>query len=301
MRGGHLETIVPSLRRKVPVPYVRERITTPDDDFLDLDWLRQDSDRLVVVTHGLEGSSDRHHAAGTAKALFAEGWDVCAWNCRSCSGEMNRQFRLYHHGETGDIHTVIQHALAQRAYRTVALVGYSMGGSIALRYLADFADQLHPSIKTGIAVSTPTDLKSSALELEKRGNGFYRRRFLRKLSKKLYVKAEQYPGRIDVERLAQVKTFEEFDTYFSAPMFGLRDADDFYATASVGPRLPQLTVPSLLLNAANDPMLSESCYPTKLAKTHPYLHLEIPTNGGHTGFWRPGEEYTFADKRIVKW
>ncbi|MEL6537864.1 MAG: alpha/beta fold hydrolase [Bacteroidota bacterium] len=301
MRSGHMETIVPSLRRKVPVPYVRERISTPDDDFLDLDWLTQGSDKLLVVTHGLEGSSERHYVAGTAKAMHAQGWDVLAWNCRSCSGEMNRQFRLYHHGETEDIHHVMQHALAQKKYTTVALVGYSMGGSITFRYLANYADQLPPSVKAGVAVSTPVDLKQSAAELEKRSNAFYRRRFINKLRKKLYIKAEEYPGRIDVERLAKVKTFAEFDTYFSAPMFGFADADDFYANASALPHLPQLTVPSLLLNATNDPMLSESCYPKALAQTHPYLHLEITDNGGHTGFWRPGDEYTFADKRIVQW
>lgn len=301
MRGGHMETIVPSLYRKVPVAYVRERIDTPDGDFLDLDWLPQDSDRLVVITHGLEGSSDRHYVTGTARKMHEEGWEVLAWNCRSCSGEMNRRFRLYHHGDTGDIHAVLQHALARRAYRQVVLVGYSMGGSIALRYLADPPEALPDCMVAGVAVSTPVDLGDSARALETRGNTFYRKRFLGKLRKKLRHKAQEWPERVDVLRLESVRTFEEFDTHFSAPMFGFADAEDFYAHASVGPHLPKLDRPGLLLVAENDPMLGEACYPYALAQDHPLFYLEVCRHGGHTGFWRPGEAYTYADERIVTW
>jgi len=280
---------------------VRERINTPDDDFLDLDWIRQGSPRLAVVTHGFEGSSDRGYIAGTAKILAANGWDVLAWNCRSCSGEMNRQYRFYHAGDTGDIHTVVTHALAQKHYPTVALIGYSLGGSQTFRYATDFPEPLAPSIKTVVAISTPVDIEESMHLLERRSNRMYRKLFLQRLRDKLTEKAKTYPDRVDLERLQAIQTFTEFNEYISAPMYGYGSLADYYAGESVLPHLPKLSMPGLLLNAANDPILGPKCYPSGLAQDHPYFHLEICRNGGHTGFWRPGEEYTFADKRIINW
>lgn len=127
--NGHLETIAPALFRKVTgVHYERERLVLLDDDFVDLDWLDNGSRNLVVLTHGLEGSSDRQYMAGMARMFFEQKWDVLAWNCRSCSGEMNKALRMYHHGEIGDFGEVIDHALATKDYEKIALVGFSMGG-----------------------------------------------------------------------------------------------------------------------------------------------------------------------------
>ena len=301
MRGGHVETIVPSVWRQVPLEYTRERINTPDDDFLDLDWLRTGNRRLAVITHGLEGSSDRHYVTGTALALQKQGWDVLAWNCRSCSGEMNRAQRMYHHGETEDIRQVINHALATQPYETVALVGYSMGGSISLRYLADNVGALPSAVKAAVAVSTPLDLYNSVEQLERPGRKFYKRRFLNKLKRKMALKAEQYPDLIDVNQLPEVNTFVDFDTHFTARLHGFEDAMDFYAKASVLPHLPQIDRPILVLSAWNDPMLGEPCYPRELARQSEFVHLEVVDCGGHCGFWRPGTLHAYPELRAAEW
>jgi len=134
--NGHLQTIVPSVFRKVEgVAYERERFLLADGDFVDIDWLDTRSKKLVVLTHGLEGDSGRHYIKGTAKLFSQNGWDVLAWNCRSCSGEMNKAFRLYNHGEIGDISELINHALRTKHYEKIVLVGYSMGGNISLKYV----------------------------------------------------------------------------------------------------------------------------------------------------------------------
>ena len=198
LRNGHLATIIPSTYRKVEgVNYMRERISTPDDDFLDIDWINNKSDRLVIVSHGLEGSSDRPYVLGMAKCFSALGWDVLAWNCRGCSGEINRQARFYHHGATDDLETVITHALDQDQYRQVFLIGFSMGGSMTIKYLGDNAEHLPIEIQCGIAYSIPVSLKSSVDMLTQSKTGFYKKRFLKKLQEKVKLKAETYPGLIN--------------------------------------------------------------------------------------------------------
>lgn len=141
--NGHLQTIIPSLTRKVTgIPYERERLVLTDGDFVDLDWIKAGKSRLVVLTHGLEGDSNRQYIRGTAKLFAQHNYDVLAWNCRSCSGEMNQAFRLYNHGEIGDLGEVIDHALRTIGYQEVVLVGYSMGGNITLKYLGVHGNRL---------------------------------------------------------------------------------------------------------------------------------------------------------------
>ena len=183
--NGHWETIIPSAFRTIKdVTYQRERLELADGDFLDLDWLRDQSQKLVVISHGLEGSSERHYSKGMAKYFSQRGWDAVAWNCRGCSGEINRLPRFYHHGATEDIAAVIQHAINLKKYSTIALVGFSMGGSMTLKYLGENSKKLHPSIKGGVALSVPCDLGASARELDRPNQLFYRNRFLKKLEKK---------------------------------------------------------------------------------------------------------------------
>lgn len=147
--NGHLQTIVPSVFRKVEgVVYERERFFLSDGDFVDIDWLDTRSKKLVVLTHGLEGDSGRHYIKGTAKLFSQNGWDVLAWNCRSCSGEMNKAFRLYNHGEIGDISELINHALRTKHYEKIVLVGYSMGGNISLKYVGAKGKEL-PDVVQG--------------------------------------------------------------------------------------------------------------------------------------------------------
>lgn len=298
--NGHLQTIFPSLTRAVRgVVYERERLTLSDTDFVDLDWIVRGNRRLVILTHGLEGDSRRQYMLGTAR-LFAEAqFDVLAWNCRSCSGEMNRAFRLYNHGEIGDIGEVIQHALQTRPYNEVVLVGYSMGGNIILKYLGVQGEDLPVVIKCGIAISSPTDLGASALLLDRPSNRFYRDRFMKKLLVKLSQKATGFPERLDMTRLKLVKRWRDFDDFFSAPVNNYRDSDDFYTQASAVNFMANITVPTLLLNAQNDPLLSPECSPAWLADKHPFIFLETPRTGGHVGFAVARDPYTYAERRAL--
>jgi uncharacterized protein len=299
--NGHLQTIIPSLTRRIPgLTYLRERLTLPDDDFLDLDWLRKPAhQKLVVLTHGLEGDSNRHYIKGTARLFHENGFDVLAWNCRSCSGEMNRAFRLYNHGEIGDLGDLIAHALHQKLYQEVVLVGYSMGGNISLKYAGVHGPNVPEPVKRVIAISAPVNLITSAPLLDLPRNRFYRNRFMGKLWRKILLKAQQHPGRLDLARRSQVRCWKDFDDAFSAPVNGYRDADDFYEQASAIRFVGTLAIPALLLNAQNDPLLSPECYPYVLARQMDNLFLEAPTLGGHVGFMQPGDLHTYAERRAL--
>ena len=298
--NGHLQTIIPSLTRAVPgVTYERERLTLTDGDFVDLDWIDSGQKRLVILTHGLEGDSNRQYIRGTAKLFAEHAYDVLAWNCRSCSGEMNRAFRLYNHGEIGDFGEVITHALRTKKYEHVMLIGYSMGGNITLKYLGVQGSQLPSAIKGGMAISAPTDLGASAVLLDRPSNRFYRNRFMKKLLVKISQKAALFPGRLDMNKLRLVKHWRDFDNFFSAPVNNYRDADDFYTQASAVNFMAGTTVPTLLLNAQNDPLLSTECSPTWLAETHKHIFLETPRTGGHVGFQIVRDPYTYAERRAL--
>jgi uncharacterized protein len=282
--NGHIETVIPSIFRRISLAtYERERLELPDGDFLDLDWMKSGSDKLVIISHGLEGSSERHYSKGMAYHFSQHGWDSLAWNCRSCSGEMNRLPRFYHHGDTLDVKTVVDHAVAHK-YRKIALVGLSMGGGMALKYLGEFAGDLPAAVMGAAVFSVPCHLGASAAELDKSSKSFYRNRFLHKLDKKIKAKSKLFPDVISHEGFSDIKTFEDFDNRYTAPLHGFENAKDFYAKAACEPYLYSITLPTLIVNAANDPFLPEECYPKKIAQQHPYVHLEIPSTGGHVGF-----------------
>jgi predicted alpha/beta-fold hydrolase len=300
--NGHLQTLAPGILRRVQgVEYQRERITTPDDDFLDLDWIRRGNGRLVILTHGLEGSSSRQYMRGTAKLFSQNDWDVLAWNCRSCSGEMNRAFRMYHHGDIEDIGTVVHHALQSGDYDTVALVGYSMGANITMKYLGVQGENLPSPIRAAAVFSAPCDLESGAEVLDRWENTFYRRRFMRALVKKIRLKDNQFPGRLDLSKLTLVRRWRDFDEHFSAPICGYRDASDFYQNASAKNFIPGIRVPTLLVNAQNDPILTPACMPAELARAHPFFYFEMPKFGGHCGFlYRNESEFAWSERRAVE-
>lgn len=305
--GGHLQTIYPTLFRKQPaVTYERERIDTGDGDFLDLDWAIQGaSKKLVVLTHGLESSSSSKYICGMAAAFQRQGWHALAWNLRGCSGEANRLLTSYHSGSTGDLETVINHIERTRDYDSIALVGFSLGGNITLKYLGDLANSPPQAIKAGVAFSVATDLAASAIHLEKIDNRIYMNRFLKTLTEKVRTKMEQFPNRLSDQNLDNMRTFREFDGAYTAPLNGFESAEDYWARCSCGSVLQDITIPTLLVNASNDPFLPNSCYPRNLAKNHAHLHLEIPRSGGHMGFvtknksndyWSERRAFAFVDQ-----
>jgi predicted alpha/beta-fold hydrolase len=278
----HLETIYPAILRKVLLqPFVRERIPTPDNDFLDLDWLRQGSDKLVILSHGLEGNSQRAYIKGMAKVFFADGYDVLAWNYRGCSEEMNRQLRFYHSGATDDLNVVIDHAIDNKKYTSVFLVGFSLGGNITLKFLGE--KEPRTEIKKAVAISVPMDLKTSCEKISRPSNWIYSYRFLKSLKAKVMQKASRMPG-LDVSKIDRVKTLMQFDDRYTAPLHGFDSAVDYYTRCSSIHFLKNIKTPALIINTLNDPFLSKECFPSEALKDHSYVTLEILLRGGHVGF-----------------
>ena len=289
-KNRHFNTIYSSLfRKKKSVIFKRKRIETPDNDFLDIDLIENQSKKIVVLCHGLEGSSSSKYIMATASLLSENGYAVAAMNYRFCSGEINRQLITYHSGRTEDLQTVITSLLPD--YDEIYLVGFSLGGNLVLKYNGDGVFLIDPKIKASVAVSVPVDLYGSAIELQLRQNQLYTWRFLRTLSKKIRLKHKQYPKEVDKELLKKVKKLIDFDEYYTSKLNGFRDAQDYYAKASSKQFLSSIKNPTLLINALDDPFLSASCFPYEEAKKNPYFHLMCPQYGGHVGFISKGAYY----------
>lgn len=278
----HLETIFPARFRLVPpVSYRRERIDTPDGDFLDLDWVEKPSDTVVIVSHGLEGNSQRPYVRGMVRAFDAENCSVLAWNYRGCSGEINRQLRFYHSGATDDLEQVILHAVA-KGYKNIFLVGFSLGGNLTLKYLGE--PGVKPAaLRRAVVFSVPLHLQSSCAEIIRPGNWVYNKTFLVSLRKKVYLKARRFP-QIDLRPLKHIKNIFQFDNCYTAPLHGFRDAADYYAQNSALQFLGNIRIPTLLINAKNDPFLSPQCYPDAAELANPFFSAAYPQQGGHVGF-----------------
>lgn len=278
----HLETIFPSQFRKVKLPpYQRERIVTSDQDFLDLDWLTQGSEKLVIISHGLEGDTTRPYIKGMAKAFFDNGYDVLTWNYRGCSGEMNKALGFYHSGATNDLATVVEHAVS-KSYATIDLIGFSLGGNLTLKYLGE--NRTRPSrLKKSVVFSVPMDLHMSCVKISEPSNWIYSQRFLRSLRKKVLEKSKVMK-QLDASGLKKVRTLHEFDDLFTGPIHGFKDALDYYTQSSSISFVENIKVPTLIINAKNDPFLSPECYPEHLLKDHPFVTFESPEHGGHVGF-----------------
>ncbi|MCP9745362.1 YheT family hydrolase [Lacihabitans sp. CS3-21] len=295
--NGHMQTIYPSLFRKIPVPYQRERITLPDGDFLDLDWVKTGSKKLMIATHGLEGDSTRHYVTGMVEKFNKNGFDGLGWNSRSCSGEINRLPRFYHHGDAGDLKHVVEYAISL-GYEEVFLAGFSMGGSLTLRLLGEYSSNIPSQIKGAVVASVPLDLPTSVAELDKPGKRFYMNRFLKKLGKKLEQKARMFPENklLSVDNYwTEVKNFEVFDNRYTAPLHGYENAQDFYRKASSKPLLKDICVPALIIQSVNDPFLSPECLDVKGAENNENITLKLTQNGGHVGFMIKGQKHSLVE------
>ena len=291
-RCGHLQTVYPTLLRPWPKTMPeRERIPTPDGDFVDIDWhcSRAGRDgRVVIVSHGLEGNGRKKYPLGMAYHLTSLGWDVVCLNFRGCSGEPNRLPRFYHSGVTDDLHTVLCHVLAKGGYRSAALLGFSMGGNQTLKYLGEAPGKVPHQVVAAVVFSVPCNLAASSRRLERRVNRIYMHYFMRGLREKIRVKAEMFPGLLNTDGLEDMVTFPPFDDRYTAPLHGFADARDYYRRCSSSRFLADIRVPTLLVQAADDPFLAKSCYPRQAAQSSNSLFLEIPRYGGHVGFVRPG-------------
>jgi uncharacterized protein len=319
--GGHLQTIYTSLFIRVPpITYRRERLELPDGDFLDFDWAdgqpgalkdsdplrtearvesyapQGDSDPLrtearvesyapvVVLFHGLEGSADSPYARDLMATVQARGWHGVVAHFRGCSGEDNRLPRAYFAGDSADIARILQHVKSQHANAPIHAVGVSLGGNALLKWLGEQGDAARILVEAAAGVSAPLDLTAAGHALD---HGFNRRvytaRFLLTLKAKALRKAAQFPGTLDAKAIASASTFREFDTLVTARLHGFHDAEDYWLRMSSKPLLKSIRVPTLVINARNDPFLPSWALPTH-DEVSPAVILEQPATGGHVAF-----------------
>ena len=297
--NGHLETIYPALLREVVFKSPRrERIQTHDGDFLDLDWYQEKNPRLAIISHGLEGNSSRPYMLGMARKLYSEGFDVLTWNYRGCSEELNQKAIFYHSGATYDLMTVVTHA--QTIYQEISLIGFSLGGNLTLKFLGEVQASLS-KIKKAVAISVPLDLGGSCDKISTGQNLMYSKRFLKTLKEKVTRKSALFPDELPLEKLQKVKTLRDFDDVITGPLHGFADAAEYYQVNSSLQFLDKIVVPTLILNAQNDPFLSQSCFPETLAKRLDGVYFEFPKHGGHVGFATSSHEKTYySEARAVE-
>lgn len=300
-RGRHLQTIWGPLFRRLRLPPLRrERWPTPDGDFLDLDWLEGDSPRVVIL-HGLEGSSASHYARGLLREAAALGWRAVVLHFRSCSGELNRGRRLYHAGETSDLDWVIGRLIEQEPSTPLGLVGVSLGGNVALKWLGERGEGAPAQVCGAATISTPFDLTACALSLDRGLNRpLYTARFLRSMKAKVRAKRRLYDGLVNVPAALRARTFAVYDRLATAPINGFADERDYWTRASSGPYLARIRRPCLLINAANDPFIPAATLPTAAVEGSRWLEAAFLPEGGHVGFLEgPWGRRSWAERRAL--
>jgi len=302
-RGRHLQTIWgPVFRRPRHPPLRRERWPTPDGDFLDLDWAGTGVGPVVVVLHGLEGSSRSHYAGGLLAEAVADGWRAVVLHFRSCSGELNRVPRLYHAGETSDLDWVVGRLVEREPATPLGLIGVSLGGNVALKWLGEWGDRVPDQVRGAVAISTPFDLAACAEVLDRGVNRrLYAAFFLRTMKAKIRAKAHLYNGRMDLAAALRAWTFELYDRLVTAPLNGFRDERDYWTRASSGPFLERIRRPCLLINALNDPFVPAGSLPGERLAGAPWLERAFVDEGGHAGFLEgPRGGRSWAEREAVR-
>lgn len=294
--GAHAQTIAGRLlRRPEPPPLRRERIDTPDGDFLDVDLTEsvRPGMPLVVLLHGLEGSSRRGYALNVYRELERRGMGAIGVNSRGCSGEPNRTSRAYHSGETGDLRFVLAEVETRYPGSPLGVIGFSLGGNALLKFLGEERDAATPRLRACVTVSVPFDLAACADALDRTRMGrFYTGRFLATLKQKTVAKAALLDGLIDMDRALASTTFREFDDTVTAPLHGFESAEDYYTRCSSNRFLADVRVPTRLLQARDDPFLPTGAIPEAAIRANPALEPVFLEKGGHVGFiagrpWAP--------------
>lgn len=281
LHNAHLQTLFPYLLRPLPrIALRRERVDLPDGDFLDLDWTEGESGPIVLVLHGLEGSSKSKYARGLLRAVHRRGWRGVVMNFRGCSGEPNRRPRSYHSGETGDPGFIIRLLRQRHPESPLAVVGYSLGGNVLLKWLAEQGDAA--PIDAAVAVSVPYRLADSANRLLRGFSRIYQQRLVKNLCDSFRRKRERIAMPIDPP-LDRIRTFWDFDTMVTAALHGFRDADHYYSTVSSRQYLKLIRKPVLCIHASDDTFMFPKTVPepSELSAT---VRLELAEHGGHVGF-----------------
>ncbi|MEO7761400.1 MAG: hydrolase [Casimicrobiaceae bacterium] len=307
--GGHLQTIFPYFFRRAPLPaYRRERIETPDGDFVDLDWVDGPATQpLVVLFHGLEGSSGSHYARAMMHSVRSRNWRGVVPHWRGCSGEPNRLPRAYHSGDHAETGWILEAIAARAGPPAMFAAGVSLGGSALLNWLGRTGDDACRILLAAAAVSAPLSLRTGGEAIQRGLNMIYTWNFLRSMRRKAVAKARQFPGKIDVERIRRSRTLYDFDDAYTAPMHGFASADDYWDRGSSLWWLRDIAVPTLIINAKNDPFLPLAELPAPL-DVSPAVTLELTEHGGHVGYlhgglpsdplWMPARLLRFFERHL---
>lgn len=310
--GGNLQTIWAALygrRVMTPLPdYRRERWGTPDGDFIDVDFLdaplggRSEAQKpLLVLFHGLEGSSRSHYAEAFAAFAMERGWDYAVPHFRGCSGELNLAPRAYHSGDFEEIGWILARLRERR--EVIRAAGVSLGGNALMRWAEEAGSEASKSVRAVASISAPLDLAAGGAAI---GRGFnklvYTRMFLSTMKPKALAKLAQHPGLFDREKLAAARTLYDFDNVFTAPLHGFRDTDDYWKRGSAKPHLHAIQIPALVVNAANDPFVPAYSLPRQ-AEVGRHVTLWQPAHGGHVGFpgGMPPGHVREMPERVVEW
>ena len=315
LHGAHAQTVgARLLRRRGGAASERERLTTPDGDFLDLDWsviheAVPAAGPLVLVLHGLEGSATSKYALETYRQLAVRGVAAVGLNFRSCSGELNRGPRLYHSGETEDLRFVLGQLAQRNSGRPLGAIGFSLGGNVLLKFLGEEAlAGRQTALVAAAAVSVPYDLAAGARYTETGLARAYVWRLLWSLRRKVRARARDLGDRMDVRAALAARTFRAFDDAATAPLHGFRDASDYYARSSSGQFLAHISVPTCVIQAQDDPFLPAEAIPMATIRENPVLEAAISETGGHVGFvtgtpwgprfWAEARAATFVATRL---
>jgi len=283
--GRHLQTIYPYLRlRPAPPTYRRERVETADGDFVDVDWVDGPAGApALVLFHGLEGSSKSHYAAVILAAAAARGWRGVVPHWRGCGGEPNRLARAYHSGDHAELDAMLGMVRARTGSAPLLALGISLGGNVLLNWLGREKEKSLAWLKAAASVSAPIDLVASGTALDRGLNRIYARNFLKTLVPRALEKLQRFPGLYSEEKLRRVGTIHDFDDLVTAPLHGFRDVMDYWSRASSKPWLKEIVLPTLVLNARNDPFVPGASLPGP-SDVSAAVTLDQPASGGHVGF-----------------
>lgn len=287
LRGPHAQTIWPALvAPRVRVPYRRERWSTPDEDFIDVDFAEgpavSPAAPLLVLFHGLEGSSSSHYASALMDAARRRGWRGAVAHFRGCSGELNRAPRAYHSGDSAEIDWILRRFARLAGPAPLLAVGVSLGANALLKWLGEQGEGAG-FVTAAAGISPPQDLAAGAAALSRGFNRVYTDNFLRTLKRKSLAKLAQHPGLFDRERMLRSRDFFDFDDAVTAPMHGFASCHDYWARSSCRGFLGGIRVPTLVINALNDPFLPAQALAAPAEASH-FVRLDYPREGGHVGF-----------------
>ncbi len=302
LQNGHLQTIIPFfIRRNIKHEIEEFKLDLPDGDFLHyyLSRAQKPIKHLIIISHGLEGNGRDRYILEMKQKFCEEGFDVISWDMRSCGGRINQTQKFYNAQDYHDLKFLIESVA--KNYDKVSLMGISLGGAITANYLGRKPKEIHPKIHRAFILSSPMDLNGCSLKLKRNiSRHIYRHVFIYSMKKKVIEKSKLMELPVDLEKVKGIRFIDEFDDYVTAPIYGYRDGEHYRSEASPLNYLENIEVPFYILNAYDDPFLSEESYPFDLAKRKENIFLEVPKNGGHVGFIKsPNEKYYFYEERIL--